>query len=88
MNSQILNTQGDYIVSIYSDYDFPNHSSWHPLINFGDYQGDVKLFIMSIINRFDDSFLEKMAKQYNPKNKYYLKVCEDGILRPYKQKKL
>jgi hypothetical protein len=41
---------------------------------------------MSIINRFDDSFLEKMAKQYNPKNKYYLKVCEDGILRPYKQK--
>ena len=77
MNSQIIREHGGYIVEIYSDHEQPNHYRWYHLINFGEHQGDAILFRDSYIEKYDYSFLVRMAKSYKKDDRY--EIVNDGL---------
>ena len=77
MTSQISWGHDGITIDIYSDHEQPNHFRWYHLINFGNYQGDAILFRENHIDKYDDSFLVRMAKAYNQNDKYML--VNDGL---------
>ena len=85
MITQIINKQGDYIVEIFSDHEQYGLRRWYPLINFGDHQGDAKLFKLRMVENYDDGFLIKMAKKYQSDVKYCLYMDGNSYLKIKKQ---
>lgn len=64
MMFQIENTPHGYVVSCYHDL------QWHPLRNFGDRQGDARMFKESDCPKLEHGMITALEKHYDPTTKY------------------
>lgn len=61
---QVGNTSDGYVVSCYHD------CHWHPLRNFGDRQGDARIFMESDCPKLPLQHLRLLERAYDKNTKY------------------
>jgi hypothetical protein len=78
MTAQIENTKNGYVISVYTTYDV-GYNKWYPIINFGDRQGDARFFMLYELDKYNESFIRRRIKDFNPKDKYKLEYDDKNM---------
>lgn len=81
MMTQVENTPDGYVVSAYLD-DGRGYGRWTPLRNFGDRQGDAKVFAYLDLPEMDSSRVQLFALSYRKDVRY--RRIRKGAITPDK----
>lgn len=76
MNAFVSNNKKYYTVMV-KLLDTDGCFRYHPVINFED-QGDAIEFAKRDIERFDESFIRRRVKDFNPDDVYRKVITKDG----------
>lgn len=66
---QIAERNGDYIVENYMQLPNEGWPKWRPLINFGERQGDARIFMLIDFKEMRGDRIYAMAKAYDGRKK-------------------
>lgn len=79
---QITESKGDYIVECWMQFPGQAWPHWKPLINFGERQGDAKIFMLVDFKDLKGDRVYAMARNYDGRRK---KRIANGRYMPTKE---